>query len=265
MKTARVLAMAAVLSAGISAPALADYVRLGSVEVGYRTDRDTSWTRFGGGMEGLRLTADRSDILCRAIVVQFGDGSRQTVFSGPLRQDRPVEVDLRGGTRRVRNISFTCRSDARRGGVISIAANVGRFQDEWRRSPDWALFWSRLFNWGAVGGNTGFGNGYDPNVWVSLGRERFEGRRDRESSFAGWNGRSVDRIGLRAVDDDARCSAVRAIFGNGRSSVLNVARLDRGRFASVDLPGGDRNLRSLSLACHAVNRNAVTIEIFARK
>lgn len=262
MKRSRILAMAVLFAAGFTAPALADsYVRLGSVDVGFHMDRDSQWTRFGGPMEGLRLQADRSDIKCRSIVAHFADGSQQNVFSGVLSENRPIDVDVRGGARRVRDVSFTCRSDERSGGKIYIAANVGRYQSEWRRSPDWMLFWSRLFNWG----NPGMGGSNDANYWVSLGRQTFQGRRDTDSTFTGWAGRSVEKIGLKAANDDARCSRVRVTFGNGSSTMLNVGRLDQGRMQSFDLPGNNRNVRSLSMSCRAMNRNNVTIEISARK
>jgi hypothetical protein len=254
--------MAVLFAAGFTAPALADsYVRLGSVDVGFRTDRDTQWTRFGGGMEGLRLVADRSDIRCRSIIAHFADGTQQNVFSGQLQDNRPIEVDLRGGSRRVRDVSFICRSEERSGGKIYVSANVGRFQNEWRNSPDWMLFWSRLFNWGAPGMN----NGGDANYWVSLGRQNFQGRRDTDSTFTGWAGRSVEKIAFKAINDDARCTRVRVNFGNGSSTMLNVGRLDQGRFRSFDLPGGNRDVRSLNMTCRALNRNNVTIEISARK
>ena len=51
--------VAAAAAATASVPALADYVRIGSVDVGLRMDRDSAWSRFGGGMEGLRLIASR--------------------------------------------------------------------------------------------------------------------------------------------------------------------------------------------------------------
>lgn len=262
MKRTTLLATAALIAGvGAAAPALADYVRLGSVDVGYRMDKDTQWTRFGGGMEGLRLEADGNDVSCAKIVAHFADGSQQNVFSGQLMDNRPIEVDLRGGTRRVRDVTFTCRSEERSGGKIYVAADVGRYQAEWRRSPDWMLFWSRTFNWG----NPGMGGGNDANYWVSLGRQTFQGRRETDSTFTGWGGRSVEKIGLKAVNDDARCPRVRVNFGNGTSTMLNVGRLDQGRFQSFDLPGNDRNVRSLSMTCRAVNRNGVTIEISARK
>ena len=261
MKHLGIFGLTVAIAAAVSAPALADqYVRLGSVDVGFRMDRDTSWTRFGGGMEGLRLEADRSDIRCRSIVARFADGTQQNVFSGQLYDNRPIEVDLRGGSRRVRDITFTCRSDERDGGRIYIAANVGRYRSEWQRSPDWTLYWSRLFNWGPMGVNI-----ENPSYWVPLGRERFEGVGDRESTVAGWGGRQVDRLGFRALDGDAVCPRVRVTFGNGQTSVLDVGVLEQGRMKPVDLPGDHRTVTGMVLACRAANRHAVTVEISARK
>src|SRR5262249_25164177 len=157
---------------------------------------------------------------------------QQNVFSGQLRDNRPIEVDLRGGTRRVRDVTFTCRSDERDGGKIYIAANVGRFRSEWQRSPDWMVVRARLFRRRPP---PAYQADYDPNYWVTLGRERFEGRGDRESTITGWGGRSVDRLGFRAVDDDAMCPRVRVTFGNGQTSVLDVGPLDQGRIKRVDL------------------------------
>jgi hypothetical protein len=261
MKRSQILAIAALCSVGLAGPAFADYVRLGSVDVGYRMDKDTQWTRFGGHMEGLRIVADGNDVICRSIVAHFGNGSKQEVFSGALREDRPAYVDLQGGARLVNDISFTCRSDKRSGAKIYIAADVGRFQNEWRNSPGWATFWSRLFHWGSAG----MDSGGDANYWVSLGRERFQGRGDTESTFTGWGGHSVERFGLRAVNDNARCSRVRVNFGNGSSKVFDVGLLQQGRMRIFDLPGGNRNVRSLDLRCRAASTYAVSIEILVRK
>jgi hypothetical protein len=247
-----------------SAPALADYVRIGSVDVGFRMDRDSAWSRFGGGMEGLRLVASASDIACRDIRVTFGDGTTQNVFRGVLQEETPVDVDVRGGMRRVNRIDFVCRSDRMSGGKIFIAADVGHFREEWQRSPEWASTWSRVFNWGpAVVVRED-----DPNYWVSLGRERFVGRRDVESRFAGWGGRSVDRIALRPIDGDARCTRILATFGNGRTRALDVSQLNRmaqGRNYRIDLPGEERRITRLDLTCRALGDRDVTMEILARK
>lgn len=267
MKRTKILALAAVMAAGISAPAMADYVRLGSVDVSYRTDSDTAYSRFGGRMEGLRLTADRSDVLCQRIRVNYADGSREEVFTGALREDRPVNVDLRGGARRVNSIDFRCRSDEFRGGKIYIMAEVGRYRDEWRSSPDWVRLWA-----GILGGldTRDRGDRWDDrhNDWVTLGRESFDGRRDTETSYTNWRGRSVDRIALRPVDNDARCSRITVQFGRGRARDIAIdprERLRQGQVKVLDLPGGDRNIRALNLSCRADRGRHVTIEILARR
>jgi hypothetical protein len=123
-------------------------------------------------------------------------------------------------------------------------------------------YWSRQFNWGPA---PGYQADYDPNYWVTLGRQRFEGRGDRDATVGGWAGRSVDRLGFRAVNDDAVCWRARVTFGNGQSSMIDVGRLDQGRMKFIDLPGGQRNVTGVVLACRAVNRDAVTVEIAARK
>lgn len=262
MKRTTLLATAALIAGvGAAAPALADYVRLGSVDVGYRMDKDTQWTRFGGGMEGLRLEADGNDVSCAKIVAHFADGSQQNVFTGKLREDRPVNVDLAGGTRHVRDVSFTCRSDERGGAKIYLAADVGRYKNDWMKSPDWNLFWSRVFKWMTPGAQSG----YDANYWVSLGRERFVGRNDHARIAVGSGGHNVERLGLTATGDDARCSRVSVTYGNGQTRDLAVGRLDQGHRVSVDLSGGERTITRVSLMCSAVHDRAVTIEVSARK
>jgi len=111
-------------------------------------------------------------------------------------------------------------------------------------------------------------SGSDPNYWVSLGTERFQGGNDRETAFGGWAGRSVDRIGLRAVNRYARCTRVRAEFGNGVTRDLDASGLGRmvpGRVYRIDLPGGDRHIVQLHLKCRSLGSYAVSVEIFARK
>ena len=159
MRTVNALLGAAALVAAFASPAAAEFVRLGSVDVGYRADLDTAYTEFGGRLESLRLTASRSNIYCRRIVVQYDNGERQNVFSGRLDERVPVEVDLRGRARRVSSINFACRSDEFRGGRIWIAGDVGRWMDEWRHHRDWDRRWSGLFGAGPMGPGAGMGPG----------------------------------------------------------------------------------------------------------
>jgi hypothetical protein len=114
----------------------------------------------------------------------------------------------------------------------------------------------------------GDGGGDDPNYWVRMGLEQFEGGMDRESATGGWAGRSIDTIGLRALNTQARCTRVRAEFGNGRTRDLDASSLFHmmpGRLYRIDLPGGDRNVVKLHLACRSLTRYAVNVQILARK
>lgn len=273
MQRTTVLFLAAAMAIGVSAPACADYIRLGTVDVGFRTDMDTAYTAFGGRVEGLRFTASRSNIFCRSIIVRYDNGETQKVFSGMLDEHRPVDVDVRGWARRIDNIRFVCRSDEFSGGRIFIAAEVGRYMDDWRRDRDWDRTWSGMFGMGhgpgpgpgpgPMGDHHGWGG---PDEWVSLGTMSFEGRNDKESNFTGWGGRHVDRLALRPMDGDARCMSIVATFENGQKAKLsNDEFMRRGEMRVFDLPGYSRNLTKVYLRCRAIGAYSVRIEVLARK
>jgi hypothetical protein len=273
MRRAMLVAMTAAMTVGFAAPALADYVRLGDVDVGYRTDLDTAYSRFGGPVESLRFTADRNDVFCRSIRVRYANGQMDDVFHGRLSEDRPVDVDVQGRARRIDSVDFVCRSDGYRGAKIYIAADVGRYRDEWRRDRNWDRMWSGLFGMGP--GMHGPGDRHDrdgmmgSDDWISLGVESFEGRNDKESTFAGgWRGHSVDRIALRPLNADARCMRVVVTYQSGRKQKVEnylPGVMERGRLAVINLPGRDRDIRDLFMRCRAVNDYSVRIEILVRK
>ena len=272
MKTLTAMLGAAVFALAVTVPAAADYVRLGSVDVGFRTDSDTAYARFGGRLESLRLVASRSDIFCRSVVVKYENGEMQNVFSGRLNERSPVEVDLRGRARRVDSIRFVCRSDEFRGGRIFIEGEVGRYRDEWRHDRDWDRMWSGLFGGGMAGPDRdrgpdrgGWGGG-PAGDWIVLGRQSFEGRNDSESTFTDWGGRHVERLGLRAVETDAQCMSIVATFENGQKAKLADGRtLPRGQVVVYDLPGYQRNISKVYLRCRAMGGWRVTIEVLARR
>lgn len=268
MKRTKIGVLAALLSIGATAPALADYVQLGSVDVGYRSERSTAYTRFGGGMEGLRLEARGSSIACDSIRAEFADGDRQKVFSGRLFPNQPVSVDLRGGTRVVNRLDFQCKADDR-DGTIYIAGDLGRYRDTWRNSAYWNPGWGGPMNppqrpdyRDPLSGPGSF----DIRDWSTFGRETFGSRPDRSQTVSGFRGRASDRIALRARGADAGCSRVVAYFTDGRSVDLQAPsrRMSRGAIYQIDLPGGVHNIDRLDLLCRAVDARSVEIEIYAR-
>ena len=143
MKTTRPAALAAILTVGVSVPALADWDRIGTVDVSRGRDRDVRNFDLGGSVENLRLQADRSDINCRSVNATFGNGRTRNVFSGNLRQGSMTNVDLPGRDRNITRLAFNCSSDSRRGGTIRVFADVGRYRSEWMRNPNWGAVRTR--------------------------------------------------------------------------------------------------------------------------
>jgi hypothetical protein len=246
-----------VLSAALlaSGPAWAQWNDIGRVDIRHNGERLTRDIRFGGPVERLQLTAEGGDVFCRDVRATFGNGRTRAVFHGTLHEHRGQPVDLPGGERDVRSLTFRCGAVHDRNAAIRVSADIGRYRDTWRRSPDFGRMWAKTFNWGS---NL-------VNDWQYIGTESFEGRRDSESSFAGFRGRHVDALALKPLNADARCMRVVAHFRGGRDRPLDVNRGDRmrrGQYYKLDLPGGYRNLESLSLRCQAADARRVQIQIF---
>lgn len=245
------------LAAG-TVPALAAWNEVGQVSVHDGGDRFMRDVRMGGPVERLQLTAEGRNIFCRSVRAEFGNGADREIFRGVLKRGQPATIDLPGERRSINNLSFQCASQSRGGATIRVSADLGRYGDTWRRNPDFSRLWGKLFN---LSSNL-------VNDWQYLGAEEFSGRNDRENSFAGWRGRRIDALALKPINGDARCSRVVAHFGNNRDQRLDVNRGDvlrAGQYYKLDVPGGYRNLESLSLRCRPTNARRVTIQIFTSK
>jgi len=271
MKRSQLLAITAVLFSTVALPASAAWDRIGSVDFGFRNDRATEYGNFGGSVEAIMLLARDSDVQCNNVTATFGNGQTREVFRGFLRRNREVALDLPGQNRLVRRLDFDCHAMSRRGGTIDISADIGRFQAEWRRSPDWDRVWSRTFNWGPparIAGDRYVTRPLDTAGWITLGTENFEGRFDREATFTGWRGRSVESIGLRPLNDDARCRSVTATFANGERRTLAIDNGDmliENRVHTIDIPGLRRDITRVDMNCHAEHGGAVAIQVLASR
>jgi hypothetical protein len=148
-KSAIVLAAVAFASAAV--PALAAWDRIGSVDFTRRDTRDVQYGDFGGPVEALALQARGASMHCDTVTATFGNGRTREVFSGELPEGRNVTLDLPGDQRRVERLDFDCQPiDSREGSVavsVDVVAEVGQYQDEWRKSPDWERVWSQVFDW----------------------------------------------------------------------------------------------------------------------
>jgi len=280
MRTPHLLALAAILCAGAAVPASAAWDRIGSVDFSNRNTTDVQYGNFGGRVEALSLRARNSDVTCRDVTATFGNGNTRSVFQGFLPRGRDVTLDLPGNGRMIRRLDFNCRATNRDGARVDIAADVGRYQAEWRQSPDWERMWSRMFNWGNRdnrNGNDRYGNNrygndryvtgqLDTSGWITLGSERFDGRGDREVAFAGVNGQNVNSIGVRPVNDDARCTTLRVHYANGGFTDIHpngVLREDR--VTALDLPGNRRDVTRIAMSCEAEHGRSVTMQVLASR
>jgi hypothetical protein len=270
--------MAAVLFSSVAVPASAAWDRIGSVDFSFRNTSDTQYGNFGGRVESLALVARDADVRCRDVRATFGNGENQQIFRGMLPRGRNVEVTLPNG-RMIRRLDFNCQPLERGRATVDIAADIGRYQAEWRQSPDWNRMWSRIFPWAndrndRYGSNDRFGNDryvtgrLDTSGWITLGSEQFNGRIDHEMTFGGWRARDVSSIALRPLNDDARCTDVKATFANGETRDLNIDErniLRRDRVNTIDLPGDRRNVQRIDMTCHAEHGGMVTMQVLASR
>jgi hypothetical protein len=212
-------------------------------------------------------------VTCARITATFNNGRTRELFRGTLPRGRDVIVDLPGLSRMIRRIDFDCRSLAPRVTRVDIAADIGPYRAEWRRSPDWDRVWSRMFTWDDDRYAGGFSDRYvteplNTAGWITLGSEVFDGYYDRETTITGLSGRDVDTIALRPVNDDARCSHVTATFANGATRALDIDERDmlqEDRVFQLDLPGDRRDVTRIDMACHAENGGQVRMMVMASR
>ncbi len=216
-----------------------DWTRVGRVEFGPRLERELRYTDFPTPVSSVRLRARGSAIRCRSVSAAFGNGNRREVFSGVIREGESRIISFRRD-RRVDALTFVCQSERNQAGVLIISG-----KDDNGRRDDRARSGAR---------------GAD---WVRLGQARFRSRNEVERTFARFDG-PVRRLGLRPLDDDARCSRILVTFANGRSRELPFGRgvLQEDRMYTVDLPGDQRRIRAVTMVCRAVRARDATIAIF---
>jgi len=300
MRKTRLLALAAALCAGVALPASAQpagqydrgydrpgygnysqayrydrgWDRIGSVDFSIRPERETEYGNFGGRVERLSFVARNGTVQCNRITATFNNGRTRELYRGTLQRGRNVVVDMPGQSRQIRRIDFACRSVGPRVTRVDIAADIGQYRADWRRSPNWDRVWSRMFNWddNQYAGNDyrygGTGGDRLVDGWVTLGMERFDGRIDRETTITGLAGRDVERLAVRPINDDARCSRIAATFANGMTRDLNISErglLQEDRTYELDLPGGRRDVTRIDMTCHAEGGRQVTMMVMANR
>jgi hypothetical protein len=267
MKRFGLLALAALAGAGVASPAFADWDNIGTIAVSYGMDHDTASPDFGGPVQSLRFTAVGGDVQCRTIRATYSNGTSSDLLNGLLRQGQARSADMPGAGRAIRRLDFVCHAFSHSGATIRMDADIGQYRAQWRASPEWSRTWSRFLHWadnnmGAVSA------GMSANNWVLIGSAQFNGTSDRDGGAAGQAGRGITELGFKPANGDAVCSRVNVRLASGalRPYKLNDGQpMQRDRMYKLDLPGDVRNVANVMMRCHALGKNAVTINVYGNK
>ncbi len=94
MTSFRFAVLAAGISAALATPAFAAWDRVGAVDIDYQLERSSQYGNFGGPVERVQLRAVGSDVACRTINAQFGNGRTRDIWRGTLRAVSYTHLDV---------------------------------------------------------------------------------------------------------------------------------------------------------------------------
>lgn len=232
------IGLAALAGIAFMAPQAAadDWIQFSSANFG-QADSTQSVYPPNGRYTRLKIKANNNSATCRFIRAHFANGNTRDIFSGNLREGNHIQVDLPGAERNITRLTFRCRSTG--GGNTRIGISGYGERGASGGGTDWELIGYEVFN-----------------AWLGG---------DREQQFTRFAG-SIDRLGFRATDDDAFCRRITIHYGNGRTRNVTVGDggfMREDRTYSVDLNGGERNVRKVVMVCRPQTRSRVTIGIYS--
>src|SRR5215472_14440036 len=120
MMRASTILLATILSAA-AVPALAEWERIGSLNIAAGQTEQFNMENFKGNVIG--LTARESDIECDRVTATFDNGDVRPIFKGKLPKGLSVRVDLPPGA--VERVNFECRPAMSGKATIDLAADSG--------------------------------------------------------------------------------------------------------------------------------------------
>ena len=124
-KSARVLALAGLLTAGAVAPAMATWVPVTAVPLDSRATIDIvdASRELPTRVEALSITAHDTDVMCRNVTGFFRDGQTMELFHGVLPAGRENIIHMIPVHRDIKRVDFHCRA-LNGAGMIDVAANI---------------------------------------------------------------------------------------------------------------------------------------------
>lgn len=236
MQKSRLLMYASVLAMIGATPALAQWHRVGTLDVMSDQYTDAQLNAVPTPVDRLRFRAD-SDVKCNRIRAVYDNGYSQELFSGTLFRDRDQTVYFPEGARRVDHVSLTCRSQD------GDDARVAMYADDTGYHPAAVTI--------------------DNGDLAPLASRQF-GYTARRSIM--MNGRRVDSVAIEPIGADARCSRAAATYDDGRVNAVtpnNGDLLRAGRIYRLGIADRYRDLNSVDLTCRAAGSDNVTINVLA--
>lgn len=115
------LGLAALMCAA-AVPAFADWNHIGSVMFSMQDNHYSARADFSG--DRIALTSRTGDVYCRDVKATAGDGRTRTIYTGMLRANDTVNVDLPGDVRSVQQLVFDCQPTDRSQATVDVAANT---------------------------------------------------------------------------------------------------------------------------------------------
>jgi hypothetical protein len=246
MKKTHLIGIAALLAAGTSLPALADWNHVGDMEVSPDHYSNAQLSGFTGPVEQIRLhSSGRSD--CDNVRVTYENGDTQSVFAGTILSWQDQLITFPDQSREVKAVSLNCRATNGIGTHIAVSVDASAFssRDSYAASD----------SYGAIA----------PTRDYELLASRDFGDLNRRTLMLDQT-RPVAAIALQPVGADARCRNVSAQFEDGTSSSAipnDGASLREGRIYRTYIGGGNRDLDSVNLTCEAANGDHVKINVYA--
>lgn len=139
MNILRVFAFSAALFAAAT-PASA-FTSLGSVHLTGQSTVVRFQDAFPGRLEWLGFQALHGDVTCDRVTANFADGSQHVVWRGGRVSHGGGTAELPRDSAAIRSMEFHCKGSPA-AVEIQILGDLGRYEDEWRRHPEWNSKWS---------------------------------------------------------------------------------------------------------------------------
>ena len=246
MRKTRVIAIAALLAAGSSLPALAEWNHVGDIQVSPDQYSNVQLGAFTGPVDQIRLhSAGRAN--CDNVRVIYENGDTQEIFSGAILDGQDQTISFPDRSRRLEAVSLDCRAAYEGGAHIAVAADMP---------------------YGTTGGAVRYAPVAAPPVsdMVLLASRDFGDLNQRSLMLSNTESRPVQTIALEPIGADARCRTMSTQFDDGsisRTVPNGGAELQEGHIYRSFVDSGGRDLNNINLTCEAANGDHVKINVYA--